>query len=132
MLVSRLAAALGVACLLGTVAAGAWHGRWTDAGLGAGVVLVAGVLGIVALARLARRPALLGAAIMVCSGVRTLGGLAAALGAWFAFRPDPGTYLTGFLTSALVALAAESAIAMRWVARVFGRPGGDMPARCLT
>ena len=41
VLVSRLAAALGVACLLGTVAAGAWHGRWTDAGLGAGVVLVA-------------------------------------------------------------------------------------------
>ncbi|KAA0216715.1 MAG: hypothetical protein DYG94_13010 [Leptolyngbya sp. PLA3] len=89
--------------------------------LGAGVlalvvVLIASLAGLCVLSTAGERPAgSWGAVLLIAQGVRMIGGLAIALFAFFAARPEPMVFWMIFLAASMAVLAGEVSFVIRWI-----------------
>ncbi len=80
------------------------------------VVLIASLAGLSVLATAGERPAgSWGIVLLIAQGVRMIGGLAIALLAFFAARPEPMVFWMIFLAASMAVLAGEVAYVVRWI-----------------
>lgn len=80
------------------------------------VVLIASVAGLSVLATAGHRPAgSWGIVLLIAQGVRMIGGLAIALLAFFAARPEPMVFWMIFLAASMAVLAGEVSYVIRWI-----------------
>lgn len=108
---------LGVGLLAGAVALVRDEPGVLSAGvLALVVVLMAGLAGLSVLATSNERPAgSWGVVLLIAQGVRMVGGLAIALLAYFAARPEPMVFWMIFLAASMAVLAGEVSFVIRWI-----------------